>query len=150
MFTTAGPDTLHEYRAAWAKIDVYSHEFGLIDMHDIGDSMIAAGFAAPVLDRDMFNVDYPSIGALQNELRQLGAGNIAYGRRRGLMAPDVKGLLDRYSEAPQRFLVSVELVHGHGWKGELGPSVQNSGSEYKISVDSLRGSRGGKIRKWGG
>jgi malonyl-CoA O-methyltransferase len=145
MFTTAGPDTLMEYRSAWAKIDSYMHSFGLIDMHDIGDSMMAAGFAAPVLDRDVLRVDYPSIRALQKELLSLGAANVASGRRLGLMAPGVIELLDSESADKGRFVVSLELVHGHGWKGELHLSGKNTDSEYKIPVDSLRGSWSNKM-----
>lgn len=140
MFTTAGPDTLMEYRTTWAAIDGYLHSFGLIDMHDIGDSLMASGFAAPVLDRDVLHVDYPSIGALQEELRALGAANVAGGRRMGLMAPSVYAALDKQTTPNNRFLVSLELVHGHGWKGELNPAGKNTDSEYKIPVDSLRGS----------
>jgi len=107
MFTTAGPDTLKEYRDIWSGIDPYMHAFGLADMHDIGDALLSAGFAAPVLDR----------------ARRLSADARAGGR----------------------FVVSLELIHGHGWKGELRPSGQNSDSEYKIPVDSLRGSWSSKI-----
>ena len=32
------------------------HEF--IDMHDLGDMLVAAGFAAPVMDMEMIQVDY--------------------------------------------------------------------------------------------
>lgn len=147
MFVSAGPDTLKEYRAAWASIDGYLHEFGLIDMHDIGDSLMAAGFAAPVLDRDSLNVDYPDIDALQIELRALGAANIAAGRRMGLMSPGVRCSLRAFAANTERFNVSLEVVHGHGWKGELHPSGQNSDSEYKIPVDSLRGSWSSKIAR---
>lgn len=147
MFTTAGPDTLMEYRTAWASIDTFVHSFGLIDMHDIGDSLMAAGFAAPVLDRDVLQVDYPSVSALQKELRSLGASNIAGGRRMGLMAPSVLGSLDSVSETNSRFVVTLELVHGHGWKGELHPSRQNTNSEFKIPVESLRGSWSPKVKR---
>lgn len=147
MFVSAGPDTLKEYRAIWASIDGHLHEFGLIDMHDIGDSLMASGFAAPVLDRDSLNVDYPDIDSLQNELRCVGAGNIAAGRRMGLMAPDVRRVLKARTPETGRFVVSLELVHGHGWKGELHPSGQNTDSEYKIPVDSLKGSWRSKIAR---
>ena len=146
MFTTAGPDTLLEYRDVWQTIDTYEHSFGLIDMHDIGDSVMAAGFAAPVLDRDVLQVDYPSVAALQLELRSLGALNVASGRRFGLMAPSVQRHLDEQTAKKDRFVVSLELVHGHGWKGELHPSGKNTDSEYKIPVDSLRGSWNSKLK----
>ena len=147
MFTSAGPDTLIEYRAAWAGIDSYPHSFGLIDMHDLGDTLMASGFAAPVLDRDNLFVDYPDIDALQNELRCLGAANLAVGRRSGLMSGSVRQRLKDGLSEDGRFTVTLELVQGHGWKGELRPFVQSSGDDYKVSVDSLRGSWKGKIAR---
>ena len=140
LFTSAGPDTLIEYRAAWAGIDSHLHGFGLIDMHDLGDTMMASGFAAPVLDRDNLRVDYPDIAALQNELRQLGATNIASGRRYGLMSPSVRRALDSATADGGRFAVTLELVQGHGWKGELQVPGRSVGDEYRISADTLRGS----------
>ena len=139
MFTSAGPDTLIEYRSAWAAIDSHLHGFGLIDMHDLGDTLMASGFAAPVLDRDNLQIDYPNIEALQVELRKLGAVNVANGRRPGLMSPSVRDALKSIAGA-QRFPVTLELVQGHGWKGELRQAGAQSEDEYRVSVDSLRGS----------
>lgn len=149
MFTSAGPDTLIEYRDAWAALDTYPHSFGLIDMHDLGDTLMASGFAAPVLDRDNLFVDYPDIGALQEELRCLGAANLASGRRSGLMAPSAQIRLKEGLHEGDRFTVTLELVQGHGWKGELKPAAQNPGDDYTVSVASLRGSWKGKIGRGG-
>lgn len=144
MFTSAGPDTLMEYRRSWASIDSHLHGFGLIDMHDLGDTMMAAGFAAPVLDRDNLMVDYPDIASMQKELRCLGAANIATGRRPGLMSHRVDAKLDATVDPGKRFPVTLELVQGHGWKGALKP-VSSSSGEVTISVDTLRGSWNQKI-----
>lgn len=144
MFTSAGPDTLIEYRRAWATIDGHLHGFGLLDMHDLGDTMMAAGFAAPVLDRDNLIVDYPDIEALQHELLCLGAGNLATGRRAGLMAKEVSSRLLSAVSGSDRFPVTLELVQGHGWKGELRSAGGPSG-DVTISVDSLRGSWSQKV-----
>jgi len=140
LFTSAGPDTLKEYRAAWATIDAHLHVFGLVDMHDLGDAMLAAGFSAPVLDRDNLNVDYPSIEALQNELRDLGAANLASGRRAGLMSPEVRNALKVAVGEKSRFQVSLELVQGHGWKGDLPQPPRNRDGTYAVSLESLRDS----------
>ena len=142
MFTSAGPDTLIEYRRAWAAVDGHLHTFGLLDMHDLGDAMMSSGFAAPVLDRENITVDYPDIQALQAELRNLGAANIACGRRPGLMAGVAArqlALATPGQDGSERFPVTLELVQGHGWKGEL-KSAANSAGEISISVESLRGS----------
>ncbi|MFK7993043.1 MAG: methyltransferase domain-containing protein [Granulosicoccus sp.] len=139
MFTSAGPDTLMEYRRSWASIDGHLHGFGLIDMHDLGDTMMAAGFSAPVLDRDNLMVDYPDISSVQKELRCLGAANIATGRRPGLMSHSVDARLNATVNPSERFPVTLELVQGHGWKGSLKPATGTPG-EISVSVDSLRGS----------
>jgi len=85
LFSSFGPDTLLEYRQRWATVDAYPHVSGLIDMHDLGDSMLRAGLADPVLDRDNIRLDYPSVQALENELQAFGLVNVAQGRRRGLI-----------------------------------------------------------------
>lgn len=63
--------------SVWATIDAHLHGFVLIlDMRDLGDSMLSAWFAAPVLDRENTTIDYPPMDALQDELNQLGAAYI--------------------------------------------------------------------------
>ena len=54
-FTTLGPDTLVELRTAWraADLDAALHPF--TDMHDLGDGLVRAGFAEPVLDVSRFH-----------------------------------------------------------------------------------------------
>ena len=148
MFTSAGPDTLIEYRKAWASVDSHLHSFGLLDMHDLGDAMMKSGFAAPVLDRENITVDYPDIESLQAELRNLGAANIAGGRRPGLMAEGAAKQLAQASPGRSeqaRFPVTLELVQGHGWKGEL-KSGTNDAGEISIPVESLRGSWNNRSR----
>ena len=150
LFTSAGPDTLREYRAAWAGIDAHLHGFGLIDMHDLGDALLGSGFAAPVLDRDEVRIDYPSIDALQEELRGIGAANVALGRRPGLMSPSVRvALRDNVGgagndAAGQRFPVTLELVQGHAWKGELAAPARGADGERFFSLESLRSSLPGR------
>jgi len=100
----------------------------------------------PCLDRENITVDYPSIDALQDELFHIGSANIAEGRRRGLMAPSVRTCLRSNTDQMTRFPVTLELVQGHGWKGELQSGRfengrNNSTDEYRISVESLRATR---------
>lgn len=143
MLTSAGPDTLVEYSDVWRELDSAEHVFGLADMHNIGDALLSAGFAAPVLDRELITVDYPSIDALQTEMRNLGAGNIAIGRRTGLMSALVRKQL-REAVSAGRFSVTLELVHAHGWKGALLADRNNNSDEYSVSLDSLRQSLRGQ------
>lgn len=138
LFSSAGPDTLREYRAAWAAVDSCSHGFGLIDMHDLGDGMLAAGLTAPVLDRQNLTIYYASIDMLEQELRHLGAANIAQGRRRGLMSPHAQHTLRSGTDVSVRFQVTLEMVQGHAWKGELARSRGANPDVHSVSLESLR------------
>ena len=63
-FTSLGPDTLKELRAAWAEVDSHSRVLEFIDMHDLGDALVRAGFAAPVLDVERYTLRYSDVRAL--------------------------------------------------------------------------------------
>ena len=84
LFSTFGPTTLQELRAAWATVDDQPHVNDFIDIHDLGSAMMRAGFAEPVLDLDRFVFDYAATRDLLKELKDLGAGNSLRDRRRGL------------------------------------------------------------------
>jgi malonyl-CoA O-methyltransferase len=75
LFSTFGPDTLKELRAAWAGVDEYSHVNRFIDMHDIGDALIRAGFAEPVMDVEHITMTYASVHDLMRDLKAVGAHN---------------------------------------------------------------------------
>ncbi|MCA1938631.1 MAG: methyltransferase domain-containing protein, partial [Dechloromonas sp.] len=47
MFSTLGPDTLHELRSAFS--DGYAHTQRFTDMHDLGDMLVECGFSDPVM-----------------------------------------------------------------------------------------------------
>ena len=84
-FTTFGPDTLREVRAAFAGIDGGTHTNRFVDMHDIGDMLVHAGFADPVMDMEHVTLTYETPKALLDELKVIGATNRTRGRPAGLM-----------------------------------------------------------------
>ena len=107
LFSTLGPDTLKELRAAAGATRV--HEF--IDMHDLGDMLVAAGFSAPVMDMEQLVIDYGTGHRLLNDLRASGQTNARVDRPRGLSG---KRFLHAFRGAPLRS--TFEVVYGHGWK----------------------------------
>ena len=72
MFSCLGPDSLRELRQLYASLDwpAPSHEF--TDMHDWGDMLLSAGFAAPIMDMERITLTYETPAALLEELRSLG------------------------------------------------------------------------------
>lgn len=118
MFSTLGPDTLKELRAAFAS-DGFPHVHPFVDMHDVGDMLVAAGFAQPVIDMEMLTLTYAGVGGLLEDLRRAGATNAHVARRRGLTG---RGIWERARSAyvgrrrDGRVPASIEVVYGHAWK----------------------------------
>jgi malonyl-CoA O-methyltransferase len=139
-FTTLGPDTLRELREGWRKIDPYTRVHRFIDMHDIGDALMRAGLAEPVMDTERLTVTYPDLDALMRELTASGSNNVAHGRPRGLTT---KARLEALRESVRRepaadaLPISVEVVYGHAWAGQL-RRPQRVGGEVRVPVSSLK------------
>ncbi|MFA9441691.1 methyltransferase domain-containing protein [Uliginosibacterium sp. sgz301328] len=118
MFSTLGPDTLKELRAVMpAGSGERVHRF--IDMHDIGDALVQAGFAEPVMDMQTITLTYGDLDSLLRDLRHAGATNAASTRPRGLSgragwarAREGYERLRRDGRLPATF----EVVYGHAWK----------------------------------
>ncbi|MCG5515599.1 malonyl-ACP O-methyltransferase BioC [Ectothiorhodospira sp. 9100] len=118
MFTTLGPDTLVELRRAWEVVDGCAHVNAFMDMHDIGDALVRAGFADPVMDVERMTVTYPDVRGLMRDLKAIGATNALSGRGRGLTSPGrLRALETAYEEYRQEGLLpaSYEVVFGHAW-----------------------------------
>jgi len=138
MFTTLGPDTLRELRQAWAEVDDYPHVNMFYDMHDVGEAMMAAGLAEPVLDTDRYTLTYDSAMALMKDLKVLGARNVNSGRRRGLTGKNtIKQVSDAYEPFRRDGLLpaTYEVVYGHAWGGQL--KQQKIDGEVRIPVNQI-------------
>jgi malonyl-CoA O-methyltransferase len=120
-FTTFGPDTLREVRSAFAGLDGRTHTSRFIDMHDIGDMLIHAGFADPVMDMEYVTLTFATPDAMLAELKAIGATNRTQGRPRGLMGRGRWSRAVARLEALRqdgRIPATFEVVYGHAWKGE--------------------------------
>jgi malonyl-CoA O-methyltransferase len=110
MFSTLGPDTLRELRAAAGEERVHA----FTDMHDLGDMLVACGFSAPVMDMEMLTITYRSADALLSDLRASGQTSARSDRARGLAG---RGFTERLraslGASPS---ASFEVVYGHAWK----------------------------------
>lgn len=121
LFTTLGPDTLKELRAAFASVDHATHVSRFIDMHDLGDKLAQAGFADPVMDMDMITLTYDEATPMMRELKAIGARNATLGRPRGLTG---RARWQRVLSAIETFRrdgrlpATFEVVYGQAWKPE--------------------------------
>jgi malonyl-CoA O-methyltransferase len=118
-FTTFGPDTLTELRRAWRAADGAVHVSRFIDMHDVGDAAVRAGFVEPVLDIDRLCTTYERVRDLMRDLKAIGAHNVTRGRQRGLTSRRrMQAAEDAYEEFRRdgRLPATWEVIYGQGWK----------------------------------
>jgi malonyl-CoA O-methyltransferase len=140
-FATFGPDTLIELRRAWAAVDDQVHVSRFIDMHDLGDALVRAGLAEPVMDVERHALDYAEVRELMRELKAIGAHNASVGRPRGLTG---KGALARMIAAYEIFRrdgkvpATYEVVFGHAWAPVTEPRPRPSPTgETRIPLSQI-------------
>ncbi len=119
LFSTFGPDTLKELREAFAHADDRPHVNRFIDMHDLGDALVRAGFADPVMEMETLTLEYDSALAVARDLKAIGAVNALPDRSRGLPG---RARWQRMAKAYERWRrdgalpATYEVVYGHAWK----------------------------------
>ena len=134
LFSTFGPDTLTELRQSWAAVDAREHVHNFIDMHIVGDAMLQAGLAEPVMDVENLTLTYNKVHDLMRELKGIGAHNVAHDRPRGLTG---RQRLQAFEQAYEKFRcdgvlpASYEVVYGHAWA----PVDEQTVS---VSIESLK------------
>jgi malonyl-CoA O-methyltransferase len=119
MFTTLGPGTLV------ALGDVYRAQgWGTpyapwIDMHDLGDMLVEAGFADPVMDQETLRLTWSGAQSAVEELRSLGM-NADVARFPGLRTPRWRErllqALGAKVDSTGRVTLEFEVVYGHAFK----------------------------------
>jgi malonyl-CoA O-methyltransferase len=119
MFSSFGPDTLKELRAAFQGADRHTHVGRFIDMHDVGDALIAQGFADPVMDMEHVTLTYATVRDLMRDLKCIGARNLTRGRPMTLSGKSLMAKVARAYEAFRKdgkLPATFEVVYGHAWK----------------------------------
>lgn len=140
-FATLGPDSLRQLTRAWSQVDGHAHVnhahvHRFPDMHDIGDALVRAGLADPVLDVDRLTVNYPDANKLFRDLTLSGSRNSLAGRRRGLLGKQqFKALGAALSDATPGagIEIELELVYGHCWS--TGP--RNEPGHFHIDATAI-------------
>ncbi len=153
MFSTLGPGTLTTLSALYAEAGWPPPMAPLVDMHDLGDMLIEAGFADPVMDQETVMLTWPSPAALLAELRQLG-GNVDPRRASGLRTPRWRDELHRRLQAlalqpgagertgqrtaggdAGRIAMPFEIVYGHAFRPLPRPRLQ---ARTELPLEDLR------------
>jgi malonyl-CoA O-methyltransferase len=139
-FTTLGPDTLRELRSAWREVDSRTHVNQFIDMHDIGDALVRAGFASPVLDVERYTLTYLDVRRVAADLKATGAHNATMGRAKGLTGRhQFAALQSAYETFRQdgRLPATYEVVFGHAWT-PAGNARRGGQDGATVSLEDVR------------
>jgi malonyl-CoA O-methyltransferase len=130
MFSSYGPDTLKELKAAFGSASPGRHVHSFVDMHDVGDMLVACGFASPVMDVEMITLTYAGVADLARDLKASGQTCAAGDRPRALTGQSAwRRMVAAYERERQngRLPATIEIVYGHAWKGK--PRVAADGRQ---------------------
>ncbi|MFW2403323.1 MAG: methyltransferase domain-containing protein [Gammaproteobacteria bacterium] len=140
IFTTFGPNSLLELGRAWATADRFSHISPFADMHNIGDALVRAGFAEPVIDSQVLTVTYGAVDSLIADLRNAGSINATVDRNRGLTgraaAQRLYAACRAQADADGRIPITLDVVFGIAWAGEK-PPRRNPNDPIEIPIERL-------------
>ena len=138
MFSCLGPDTLRELRDLYRRLGWPPAMAEFVDMHDLGDMLVRAGFADPVMDQETLRLSWATPQALLDELRSWG-GNAAPDRCPGLRTPRWHARLLEAIEGLRgddgRIHLRIEVAYGHAFK--VAPRGAPS-TETKVSLEEMR------------
>jgi malonyl-CoA O-methyltransferase len=138
MFSTLGPGSLQGLRQAYARAGWPAPHAPFVDMHDLGDMLVHAGFADPVMDQEILTLTWPDADALLRELRGLG-GNADPMRMAGLRTPLWRVRLHAELQALRgpdgRLRLDFELVYGHAFRAVQKARVA---AQTTVALEDLR------------
>ena len=109
-------------------------------MHDVGDMLVACGFAEPVMDVEMITLTYADVAGLARDLKASGQTCAACDRPRTLTGRTTwRRMTAAYEHERKdgRLPATVEIVYGHAWKGE--PRVAPDGRQIVKWADKIPG-----------
>jgi malonyl-CoA O-methyltransferase len=145
MFSTLGPDTLKSLRETYREAGWGSAHAPFVDMHDLGDMLVRAGFADPVMDQEMLRLTWATPAALLAELRGLGI-NADPARSTGLRTPRWRARLEaalaERAGSDGRIALEFEIVYGHAFNPP--PRVAVAGETRLSAADLQRMARTGR------
>ena len=138
MFSCLGPGSLRELRSVYKRLGWGAPTQGFIDMHDLGDMLVHAGFADPVMDQEVLSLRWDDPQALLDELRTLGS-NAAPQRFAGLrtrrwrnrLLAELEGLRG----ADGKIALSFEVAYGHAFRAA--PRLR-PGEQTTVSLEDMR------------
>lgn len=140
-FTTPGPESYRELRRAWQAVDRTPHVIPFPEMRALGDGLVRAGLAEPVMDTDTLTLRYREFSQLVADLRSTGTTNASAGRHPGLTGRQAwSRLTAAYEEergADGLLPATVEVVFGQAWAAGAPRQRRSPDEEIAVPLDRL-------------
>ena len=141
-FTTPGPESYRELRAAWRAVDQTPHVIPFPEMRALGDGLVRAGLAEPVMDTDTLTLKYRNFRQLVTDLRATGTTNASAGRSPGLTGRDawlrLAAAYEKERDADGLLPATLEILFGQAWAPGTTRRRQSPVDEISVPLDSLR------------
>ncbi len=126
LFSTFGPDTLVELRKVLHTVDGDDYLCEFVDMHDIGDILIEAGFTEPVMEMEKLTVNYSGVMTLMNDIKGLVANIILQKYQQKPALHTMESVYQEMFANDDSLPATFEVIYGHAWlpKRDRGGSIQ--------------------------
>jgi malonyl-CoA O-methyltransferase len=99
VFSTFGPQTLQELKAAWAKVDDYNHVNEFYSKQQLTRFLQLAGYTEIMVETRVYISSYDSVLALMKELKHIGAHNVISGRNKNITTKTImRRMIAAYEE----------------------------------------------------
>ena len=149
------PGTLRELRAPLRAPRLGRGHANFIDMHDLGDVLVHAGFADPVMDQEVLTLQWRDADALLAELRGSG-GNAAPQRFPGCRTPRWREPCARIGRLAQRsrsHQPELRRVYGHAFQkptqsARLAGDASAAERHARVDTESKSPNRCGRLLQW--
>lgn len=142
LFSTLGPATLGELRAARGCIDARVEWPEFPDLMEVGDALMSAGFREPVMDMERVVLSYPDVESMLMELEVTGNSRLIGGWKHVKSA--ASALKDAWEpKTPdKKFPLSFEIVYGVAFGPQDGQPIKTrEGDVATFPVEALRHKR---------
>jgi malonyl-CoA O-methyltransferase len=139
MCSGLGPDSLKELRPIYHDMGWGAPAASFMDMHDMGDLLVHAGFTEPVMDMEHLTLSWSTAESLLSELRTWG-GNVSQQRLAVMRTPAWRNrlltLLAKHLTGPDgRLSLTLEIIYGHAIQPETRVAV---GKETRINLSDMK------------
>lgn len=107
VFSTFGPQTLHELKSAWSAVDNYNHVNAFYSEAQLRRFLQQAGFKNSQIKSKLYISPYDSVWKLMQELKHLGAHHVIAGRNKKITT---KTAMQQMISAYEKYQVSDQIT----------------------------------------